>query len=292
MKVFAILLFIATVAYGKVIQPDETTAFGYLTRIGIPEAERIHKAEEEFLNSPEGRVVGGNPSRIGQFPWQAGLLIEMVGTSGVGVCGASLLSSNRLVTAAHCWHDGINQAWRFTVVLGSTLLFSGGMRIQTTDIVMHPQWTPSLIRNDVAMINLPAHVQSNTISPISLPRGEERHELFTNEGATVSGFGRTYDGANISPDQFLSHAFIDTIANGICNIPFLGLVQDSNICTSGAGGRGPCGGDSGGPLYLYRNQRPILIGIVSFGSARGCEAGRPAVYARVTSFVDWIERSL
>lgn len=60
--------------------------------------------------------------------------------------------------AAHCWDDGRSKAWRFTVVLGSETLFTGGTRILTSDVVTHPLWNPAFVHNDVAMIRLPEHV--------------------------------------------------------------------------------------------------------------------------------------
>lgn len=74
------------------------------------------------------------------------------------MCGASLLSANRLVTAAHCWFDGRNQGWQVVVVLGTNQLFSGGTRITTTNVIMHPQYNANNINNDVAMIRLPNNV--------------------------------------------------------------------------------------------------------------------------------------
>jgi hypothetical protein len=48
-------------------------------------------------------------------------------------------------------------------------------------------------------------------------------------------------------------------------------------------------GDSGGPLVVYDNiGNPILIGVASFGSTRGCASGDPSDYARVTHFRYWI----
>lgn len=89
---------------------------------------------------------------------QGGLIISLINIAGSSVCGSSLVSHNRLVTAAHCWFDGRNQAWQFLVVLGSPMLFSGGTRIATSNVVVHPQWLPSMLLNDVAVIYLPTNV--------------------------------------------------------------------------------------------------------------------------------------
>ncbi|XP_050677509.1 brachyurin-like isoform X2 [Leptidea sinapis] len=295
MKVLAALLFaLIPLAFAEDILensdiPSYNTAYGYLTRFGIPEAERIRKAEEQMIKNPDSRIAGGSPSAPGQFPYQAGLISDIIGLSGNGVCGGSLLSARSVVTAAHCWFDGINRAWRFTVVLGSVTLFHGGTRIQTTFVRTHPSWFPLLVRNDVAVIDLLQAVQfSATISPISLPTPQEAQETFTGYQAIASGYGLTGDDHELTNQQHLSHVTLTVISNEICSIAFPSVLQNSNICTSGRGGASTCRGDSGGPLVAEVAKRPILIGIVSFGITFGCEIGYPAAYARVTSFLDFI----
>ncbi|KAJ8719670.1 hypothetical protein PYW08_011845 [Mythimna loreyi] len=271
-----------------VIDLEDITAYGYLSKHGVALAERIRLAEEQ-----ETRIVGGSQSSLGQFPHQAGLLAQFSG--GQGVCGGSLVRANRVITAAHCWWDGQNRATSFTVVLGSIRLFSGGTRVSTSNVVMHGSWNPSNIRNDVAMIRLNSNVGlSNTINVIALPSGGQLNENFAGENAIASGFGRTSDSAagGITTNQALSHVTLPVITNAVCRSSFPLIVQDSNICTSGAGGRSTCQGDSGGPLTVNRGGRPILIGITSFGSARGCQVGSPAAFARVTSFISWINGQL
>lgn len=75
-------------------------------------------------------------------------------TGATSVCGSSLLSNTRAVTAAHCWRDSRNQARQFTVVLGSARLFSGGTRIITRNVVVHSGYNVHNLNNDVAMISI------------------------------------------------------------------------------------------------------------------------------------------
>ncbi|KAH9638185.1 hypothetical protein HF086_008789 [Spodoptera exigua] len=168
MKVLAVIwLSLAALASARnigledVIDLEKITSYNYFNKIGIALAEKIRKAEEEAEQNPS-RIAGGSAASLGQFPYQAGLLVEVPG--GTGTCGGSLLNSRRVLTAAHCWNDGQTQARRFTVVLGSVRLFSGGVRLATTSVAMHGSWNPSLARNDIAMITLPSAVSTSTDS--------------------------------------------------------------------------------------------------------------------------------
>ena len=64
--VLAFLLFGAFV-FAEDVQPISgyNPAYGYMKNIGIPEAERIRKAEEAG-----SRIVGGVPAALGQYPFQ------------------------------------------------------------------------------------------------------------------------------------------------------------------------------------------------------------------------------
>nr|ADM35108.1 serine protease 41 [Mamestra configurata] len=268
---------------------------GYHQEVGIPLYEKLKAAEEKLLaETAQNRVVGGSVAPNNAHPYFAGLLISLVGiTGGNSVCGASLLSANRLVTAAHCWFDGRNQGWQVVVVLGTNQLFSGGTRITTTNVVMHPQYNANNINNDIAMIRLPSNVGfSNSIRSIALPTGVDLWQTFAGNWAVVAGFGRTSDNQS-GASSVISHVNVQVVNEIDCQAIYSPqFVTHSTICTSGRGGVGACIGDSGGPLILNRSGTPILIGVVSFVSAAGCQAGLPSAYARVTSFNSWILQQL
>ena len=76
-------------------------------------------------------------------------------------------------------------------------------------------------------------------------------------------------------------------------------IGDNKVC-AGRGTTDTCNGDSGGGLYWRKDgvqydsessQPWYLIGIVSFGS-QSCGVGRPAVYTRVSAFLDWIRTNI
>ena len=57
-------------------------------------------------------------------------------------------------------------------------------------------------------------------------------------------------------------------------------------------GSDSCGGDSGGPMVLRKPGGAwYQMGVVSFGSKK-CGLGKPAVYTRVTAYLDWIKDNM
>ena len=53
------------------------------------------------------------------------------------------------------------------------------------------------------------------------------------------------------------------------------------------GGTDACQGDSGGGLICSVRDKPVLVGIISWGKSCGI-SGAPGVYANVYKFTDWI----
>ncbi|XP_058457227.1 brachyurin-like [Malaya genurostris] len=250
---------------------------------------RIPK-EWQFLRklTPNRRVTNGQEATPGQFPYQIALLSTF--SAGTGLCGGSVLTNNFILTAAHCVQNA----------LGGTAIMGAHNRINTEDtqqriafsasgITIHPGYTSTNIRNDIAVVRLDSAIVFNDrVQPARIPAsGDSR--TFAGETGTVSGFGRTTDASQATSAvvMFTSNPIMteaDCLSSWGGNAA---IIQAQNICMSGEGGRSACNGDSGGPLTVAEGGS-LQVGIVSFGSAAGCSIGMPSVYVRVTFFRDWI----
>ena len=62
--------------------------------------ERPDKIQEGLQCTEGVRIVGGNNAKQGSYPWQANLQIHN-NEEGSGLCGATILSENWIITAAH-----------------------------------------------------------------------------------------------------------------------------------------------------------------------------------------------
>uniref|UniRef100_A0A2H1VZM4 SFRICE_000209 n=1 Tax=Spodoptera frugiperda TaxID=7108 RepID=A0A2H1VZM4_SPOFR len=286
MKIALVLISVCVIAIGAE-NPLQNGVYDYHRRIGIPTALKIKLREIQAAENAQDRIVGGSSTTTLSVPYQAGIIIRINIISN-SVCGGALISDIRVLTAAHCYNDGNNVAQSFQVILGSNFLFSGGTRIDTTSIAIFPGYNPWIAANDVAVLRIDKVNFSLQIQPIILPSGSELNSNFVGSTALASGYGITRDGDSVNLLQTISSVNLQVISNSECGNSYGHVIQNHHLCTSGAGGVGICGGDTGGPLVTTFNNRRILIGIGSFTATAGCQAGLPSGFSRVTSFVPWI----
>ncbi|KAL0828785.1 hypothetical protein ABMA28_003699 [Loxostege sticticalis] len=274
-----ILLVAVAAAAAERLLPAE---LNYHEAIGIPRFEAI-KQFEEGIDFDGGRIWGGQPVGAGAHPHLGGLIIPL--TDGrTSICGSSLISNTRSVTAAHCWRARGLTARQFTIVWASNRLMSGGTRQATTNVVMHPHYNMNNLNNDIAVIRH-NHVNfNNQINRINLATGSNN---YAGTWATAAGFGATGDGGGSSnPDKRQANLLV--ITNAACAPRYHpGTVIASTLCASTTHGSSTCPGDSGGPLAIGSGYNRILIGVTSFGTV-SCTSGHPVGFARVTSFASWI----
>ncbi|KAG7202864.1 hypothetical protein KM043_010014 [Ampulex compressa] len=220
------------------------------------------------------KIVGGMKANDGQYPYQASLRYK-----NRHFCGGSVLNKRWILTAAHCLSNFNDTT--IGVVLGSNTLDKGGEEYRSEQIMGHPQYSSTLVRNDIGLIKLDKDIVfSDKVKPIDLPM-----EDFTKDDypAMLSGWGTTSYPGN-TPNE-LHHIQLTVIDQKSCLNASIRVTKD-NICTLNKQGEGACHGDSGGPLVADDKQ----IGVVSWGIP--CARGRPDVFTRVYSYVDWIKEHI
>jgi secreted trypsin-like serine protease len=249
--------------------------------------------KEIFTPNPRSaRIVGGVEVAPNSHPYQVALHMNF-GT-GTGLCGGSVLSTNAALTAAHC-----------PVGSGSTLVIAGAHNrnvvegtqqrrtVTSANYRIHANYNPSNLNNDIAILIVPtAWTHNANVQPTRLPTAFAS-ELFVGETARSTGWGRvTNTGAT---SAVLRKAYNPVITNAACSAVYgTSVIVASVICIATTGvNQGTCNGDSGGVLSVPRagDVRPIQIGVTSFVAAAGCVAGFPSGFARVTSFLTWINNN-
>lgn len=256
-----------------------------------------------FSGQP-GRVVGGSEAAPHQFPWLAtvnclGSDPELTNNDGRGwLCTGSFITESHVLTAGHCVY-GCNGGFdiyagahdRTNVQNDPDALVIG---VAPTDGLQYNRadYRPLLLRNDIAVIPLPAPLELNENVQLScLPeRRTEDIDYLEGQLATVTGWGKTSDAANGAPAVPNYARDRPIISNADCAQTYGSNIIDNIVCIDTSDRIGVCNGDSGGPLNLQTSTfgQYIQIGVASFVANAGCESGLPHGFARVTEHLDFI----
>ncbi|KAK7071889.1 hypothetical protein SK128_021710 [Halocaridina rubra] len=219
--------------------------------------------------TPDSRIIGGVESVPHAWPHQAALFID-----GVSICGGTLISTEWILTAAHC----MDQAVTVDVVLGAHNINEAEpdqVVITSTQFVVHGNWDYNNLANDVALLKLstPAELNENIVVA---PLPPATYVVAEGTNVTAIGWGRTSDSTG-GISYVLREVVVPVTSTETCNDAF-SIVNDNQICTDGTGGKGTCFGDAGSPL----NYDGYIIGVTSFNAAPECEAGYPDVFAKAS----------
>ncbi|XP_026886638.2 transmembrane protease serine 3 [Electrophorus electricus] len=232
------------------------------------------------------RIVGGNLSQEGQFPWQVSLHIQHK-----HLCGGSIVTARWILTAAHCVYGfSFPQLWMVLVGLTEQPV-NEAEYLPVEKIIYHSRYRPRRLDYDIALLKLVEPLTFNGfVEPICLPNfGEEFEDGMM---CWISGWGATKDGGEAS--MSLHSAQVPLISAKVCSQPevYQGYISPGMICAGYLeGGTDSCQGDSGGPLGCEGNSVWKLVGATSWG--QGCaERNKPGVYTRITHALTWIHRQM
>lgn len=233
---------------------------------------------------PDPRIIGGEPADFGEYPFMVALLFEPTAGNDFQkqYCGASLIASRWVLTAAHCV-DFLAGPSEVAVAVSRTHLNSTeGQRRAVKAIYIHPDWNPNIFSPDVALLELTRPVTG--IAPIRLASAADNGFEAAGTPLTVIGWGNTDTRSNHAsfPDA-LREVVVPVVSDSACDKAYGGFVTVETQLCAGEGGVDSCQGDSGGPLFATTsNGTRIQMGIVSWGV--GCAKNHfPGVYGEVNS---------
>jgi secreted trypsin-like serine protease len=240
--------------------------------------------------SPNTRITGGHDTTIAEHPWQAALVAASIPDNARGeFCGASVIGSHWVLTAAHCLAD-VPNSQAIKILVGTDSLNSGGRRISVDKYFPHERWLRTGYDFDIAVVRS----QEQMTGSIKLWKGSmnglQNHKL------DVSGWGAIAWEQDPPRSVKLQAVDVDFVPATVtlCSSPVsYGNQITSNMFCAGDylnGGVDACTYDSGGPATLLQQSTPFLAGIVSWGDGCG-NAKKPGVYTAVFAFAEWIKKS-
>merc|ERR1711997_71806 len=176
---------------------------------GAPRAAKLLKNPRSTpLSRGGGRIVGGEDAYYGEFPHQ--IMLLRGGPDGSLMCGGSLISSNWVVTAAHCC-DG-QSASRLGVAVGAHNLYTDDAdqeNIQVSRVVMHESYDDWNVENDICLLELESSATMGShVGTISLPSQNEEYAAGTM--CTVTGWGTTSEGGTLARVILVDHSCVET----------------------------------------------------------------------------------
>ncbi|OBS63992.1 hypothetical protein A6R68_07471, partial [Neotoma lepida] len=247
----------------------------------------------------DDKIVGGYTCQKNSVPYQVSLNV------GYHSCGGSLINSQWVVSAAHCYNS------RIQVRLGEhniDVLEGNEQFISASKIIRHPSYNKNTYDNDIMLIKLSSAATLNSqVATVSLPSScpsSGTKCLVSGWGNTLSSgskyhwdliikCGKTRDERHVGSKvvQILTQGkCLDApiLSDSSCKSAYPGQITSNMFCLGFLeGGKDSCQGDSGGPVVCSGK----LQGVVSWGY--GCAVkGKPGVYTKVCKYVSWIQQTI
>ena len=257
-------------------------------------------SDDRTTNAAEERIVGGEDSKVGEWPFYAYLrTLPVEGIISTKIiareCGSTILSKLFVVSSHHCV-DG--------VPVENIYIHAGFRKGSLSSFVersqalrLHPfPGYEDFERHNIVLIELKtSFFYNNLVMPVRLPMDSD--DIVPDlSRCKIIGFGETQinsqgrDGPD--PSQQLQVADVTVYRKSTCTKFWGSRIKDSHICVNEPGSlAGICYGDTGSPLVCKDpgSDEYVLRGVASF-LAKGCgHESIPDVFTRVSWYMDWLE---
>ncbi|XP_058821228.1 phenoloxidase-activating factor 2-like [Topomyia yanbarensis] len=247
----------------------------------------------QFPPVASARQPGPGQASYGEYPWQAVLL----GPGDIYVGSGALVDALNVITVAHRVSEYLSGSRPLRVRMGEWDASAASEPIPAQEfnvvkIFIHPSYTSSNLKNDIAMLRLSSAVNlgtTPTITTACLPATS-----FVGNRCWISGWGKN-DFVNGAYQAIQKEVDVPVRSTIDCEAalrttrlgPSFQLDSTSFMCAGGETGKDACTGDGGSPLVCALGGRYFVVGLVAWGIGCGT-TNIPGVYVNVASFVPWI----
>ncbi|XP_063388170.1 chymotrypsin-1-like [Cydia fagiglandana] len=237
----------------------------------------------------KGFIVGGQEVSISRWPFVT--FIETTSSHMmVSVCGGSLLSSQTVLTAAHCLDDVTDNKrkmneYSFTIYMGHSSYKRASVARRVKDYETPREYDPDnedvIADIGVMFLHTPVKFLPNVKKVILFNR---RFSPTRDRRLVVAGWGKTGPSMNSPTSLKLKAAKLEAISAKDC-IRHIPLINVKSVVCTAPSKEYAFSGDSGGPLV--KRSSHYQLGIVSFRH----EDSGVTVFTSVPDYIDWIKET-